>query len=372
MLIGIDGNEANILSRVGVGQFAFNILWQLSKLDHQNQYYIYLKDSPLPDLPPTSPNWQYKVFGPRKFWTKIALPFRLYTQKEKLSLFYSLSHYSPKASPFPTIPTIHDLGYLDFPSQFQKKDLYQLTSWTKDSLKKANHIVTVSQFTKDEICRIYNINPKMITVAFNGVAPLIPSNPSDDLEILTKYKIKKPYFLYLGTLKPSKNLPFLIDAYSKFLKLKKENSKFSLVIAGKKGWLFDAIYQLVSTNHLQNKIVFTDYINDLDRYSLYRQAAATVIPSVYEGFGIPAIESMQVGTPVIVSNIPAFREVCQSAALYINAKDPLSLVKQLQYISQITPAQKKILTKPGLVQANKFTWENSAKVILEVFKKFAA
>ena len=125
MIIGIDGNEANVTNRVGVGQYAFHSLLALYDLDQTNQYHIYLKNPPLTDLPPQRKNWQYHVFGPSFLWTKIALPLHLYLDQIKLDLFYSPSHYSPMFSPFPTVPTIHDLGYLQFPQQFTKKDFYQ-------------------------------------------------------------------------------------------------------------------------------------------------------------------------------------------------------------------------------------------------------
>lgn len=370
MLIGIDGNEANITTRVGVGQFAFNIIWQIYNLDKENKYIVYLKNSPMSDLPPETANWHYRIFGPKKFWTKFALPFNLYSHRDKLNLFFSPSHYSPQASPFPTIPTIHDLGYLDTPDQFRKKDIYQLTNWTKGSIKKANHIIAVSEFTKNEIQRIYHVDPRMITVANNGINPPPTSTPADDQKVMDKYGITKPYFLYLGTLKPNKNLPFLIKSFSGFLKLKISNLKFSLAIAGKKGWLFDDIFKVVTDLKLEKRVIFTDYVADADRFSLYRQATASVLPSVYEGFGIPALESMLVSTPVVVSNIPAFREVCDQAVLYINPKDQSTLISQLANVTHLKPEQRKQMIKLGLVQVTKFTWKNSAKTILEVFDKF--
>lgn len=168
MIIGIDGNEANISNRVGVGQFAFQVLKHLHSIDNTNQYIIYLKDKPLSDLPPEKSNWQYCFFGPKKLWTKIALPFHLLFQKNKLDVFFSPSHYSPMFCPCPTVPTIHDLGYLKFPAQFTQKDLFQLTNWTKSSIFKASHIATVSEFTKNEIHHIYHIPKSKISVCYNG------------------------------------------------------------------------------------------------------------------------------------------------------------------------------------------------------------
>ena len=117
MIIGIDGNEANVKNKVGVGQYAYNLLINLYKIDNENKYIIYLKEKPQKGLPHQRPNWQYRVFGPSKLWTKIALPLKLYTQKEKLNVFFSPSHYSPLFCPCPTVPTIHDLGYLKNPGK---------------------------------------------------------------------------------------------------------------------------------------------------------------------------------------------------------------------------------------------------------------
>lgn len=349
--IGIDGNEANRGQRVGVGQYAYNILTQLALLDTTNIYHIYLKSAPLADMPPASNRWHYHVFGPQKLWTKLALPFHLYTDGRKLDFFFSPAHYSPNFSPFPTIPTIHDLGYLSTPEQFTKKDFYQLTTWTKRSLLKASHIIAVSQFTKDEINRIYGINKQIISVIYNGITPPKLDN-TDPASVLEKFNITKPYFLYLGTLKPNKNIPFLIEAFSK-------TAGHQLVIAGKKGWLFDSIFSAVTKNHLEKSVIFTDYISETEKWLLYQQATATVLPSLYEGFGIPAIESQLMGTPVICSRIPAFTEVMGDSATYI---DPTS-------VNSLVTALNKSYTKLSVVKSPPYTWEKSALSLIEVFSK---
>jgi len=365
MIIGIDGNEANLTTRVGVGQFAYNLLTNLYLSDTSNQYYIYLKDQPLSDMPKNRDNWHYCVFGPKKLWTKIALPFHLYTDNIKLDLFFSPSHYSPHFSPFPTIPTIHDLGYLSTGDQFTKKDLYQLTEWTKHSLKKATHIIAVSQFTKNEINRIYGINLNKISVVSNGVGEIPKISTKNSAAVMTKFNITKPYFLYLGTLKPSKNLPFLISTFAKYLR--HTHTDQYLVIAGKKGWLFDEIFNTVKKENIESSVVFTDYITESEKWVLYQKAIATVLPSLYEGFGMPAIESQKAGTPVIASFIPAFREVLDGYAIYINPTNPNGLVNAFMEIQN--PQIRKILANYGLDRSKKYTWTSSALSLLAVFNK---
>jgi glycosyltransferase involved in cell wall biosynthesis len=364
MIIGIDGNEANIHNRVGVGQFAFHIIQALNHLDPQNQYIVYLKNPPLPDLPPESPRWHYRVFGPKKLWTKVALPINLYLHTLKPDLFFSPSHYSPHFSPIPTIPTIHDLGYLNYPQQFTRKDLAQLTNWTKDSIFKASRLVCVSEFTKSEIQKIYHVDPSRISVVPNGVDQNLALPPlKSDQKTLQKFHIQKPYFLYLGTLKPSKNIPFLIKSYAIFTKT---NPSHKLVIAGKKGWLFEDIFQVVKDHHLNDSIIFTDYLTEPEKWSLYRQATCTIIPSLYEGFGIPALESMKVGTPVISSSIPALKEVIGPSGLYIDPFQPQTLANALHQI--IKPEVRNQQSKSGLSRVRLFTWQKSASILLGVFQ----
>lgn len=362
MLIGIDGNEANQKVRVGVGQYAFNLLTELAALDKANSYIVYLRQPPLPDMPAPGPNWTYKVFGPQKLWTKIALPLRLFLQKEKLDYFYTPSHYSPHFSPFKTIPTIHDLGYLDSQSQFTKKDIYQLVHWTKHSLDHAFHIIAVSEFTKSEINRIYGIPLHKISVVYNGVGEIPPTTKSDTAKTLQKFSIKKPYFLYLGTLKPNKNIPYLIKAYSQYLK-NKPGSPTQLVIAGKKGWLFDDIFSTVVKEKVESKVIFTDYISETEKWALIKNCQTFILPSTYEGFGIPVLEAIKCHVPVIGSNLPPIKEVAKDSICYIDPLDIDSLVKALiGSEAKVNPQLYKDIS-------NRFSWKNAAQSLSDLFNR---
>jgi len=371
MIIGIDGNEANIKNRVGVGQYAFNLLKSLYSLDQKNQYIIYLKDKPLSDLPKVRQNWTYKIFGPNKLWTKFALPLHLFTEKTDLNLFYSPSHYSPQFAPCPTIPTIHDLGYLQFKSQFTKKDFYQLTNWTEQSIKKSAHIITVSNFSKTEIEKIYHINNERITIAYNGVEEPLKIDNKKQKEILSIYGLTpKSYYLYLGTLKPNKNIPFLIRSFAKYLQSTTYDLKPKLVIAGKKGWLFDEIFSTVKQEGIESNIIFTDFIDDNQKTTLYQNAKALIMPSIYEGFGIPVIEAMKLNTPVISSNIPPLKEVIENNGFYFNPTNQQELVDQLLKFEKLSPEELKKITDKAKNRADFFTWTNTAKSVISVFEKF--
>lgn len=362
MLIGIDGNEANVSNKVGIGQYAYNVLVNIYKSDKKNKYIIYLKDKPRFDLPPENDNWHYCVFGPKPLWTKIALPLHLFFQKQKLNLFYTPNHYSPLFTPCPVVATIHDLGYLKFPEQFNKKDLYQLKNWTEKSIRRTHHLIAVSEFTKNEIIKIYKTKENQITVAYNGVGQPAKVDSRISQKILKKFDIKAPYFLYLGTLKPNKNIPFLIDAFNNL-----NNDNYQLVIAGKKGWLYDEIFEKIKEKKLIHKVVFTGFINEIEKWALYKNAISLVIPSLYEGFGIPVIEAQKIGTPVIASDIPVFKEVIENSGILINPHQTDSLTQALKKITN--KKIRKSFVKKGKKQAQKFTWENTAKTIIKVFQK---
>lgn len=375
MIIGIDGNEANVDNKVGVGQYAYNVLINLYDLDKKNQYIIYLKKNPKSDLPKERSNWQYKIIGPKKLWSRFALPLHFLIQNKKLDLFFSLNHYSPLYCPYPTVPTIHDLGYLKFKKQFTKKDLHQLVNWTKQSIKKAKRIIAVSNFSKQELQKIYKINANKIDVAYNGVDSPPKIDSKKEKEILNSFNLESQnYFLYLGTLKPNKNIPFLVKSFSLFHKkeLIKSNYKksFKLVIAGKKGWLFNEIFSTVKKEGLTDQVIFTDYLNDNQKWTLYKNAIATLLPSTYEGFGIPAIESMKVNTPVIASNIAPLKEILENSALFINPYDQQAFCHEMTKMTNPQIRQK--YSKLGKIQADKFTWQKTAKSILKTFQKISS
>ncbi len=355
MLIGIDGNEANEVQKVGIGQFAHQLLTTIEKIDTQNSYLVYLKNPPNSDMPLSSTRWQYRVFGPKKMWTRFALPLKLLFQSEKLDCFFSPSHYTPLFCRFPLICSIMDLGFLHYPQQFTRKDLYQLTAWTKNSVVHSKHIVTISQFTKDEIISQYHKAENDITIAYPGAK--IPSKINSEKPI-------QPFFLSLGTLKPSKNIPFLIRAFGQF---SKDHPDYQLIIAGKKGWLFDDIYVVVKELRLEDKIVFQDYISEDQKWVLLQQASALIIPSLYEGFGFPAVEAMAVGTPVIASNVASLPEIVKGYGIIINPTNLNELTKAMVTIIEPKNYQKYHLL--GIKRAAQFTWDKTAKSVINCFNK---
>jgi glycosyltransferase involved in cell wall biosynthesis len=327
MLIGIDGNEANIPRRVGVNQYAFGLLRALRNLpDTGHRYVIYLKKPPLSDMPPVSPSWTYRVIPFPKLWTQTRLPFDLYTHSPRPGVFFTPSHYAPRRSPVPTVVCIMDLGFLDTPDQFTSHDYHQLKNWTTYSVRQASKIIAISKYTKNAVVRQYSKKDQDVVVTYPGYDTKA-FFPHKDPKVLKKYSINNPYFLYLGSLKPSKNIEGLIRAYSDFLN--RNPSAPDLVIAGKKAWLYERVFSLVSELKLSSKVIFTDFVKEEEVPILMSSCCAFVLPSFHEGFGIPVLEAMACGVPVVVSKIASLPEVAGDAGIYVEPGSQESIVAGL-------------------------------------------
>ncbi len=368
--IGIDGNEANQNIRVGSGVYAFELLKQFEKYQSASwriKYQIYLKNTPITDLPKESSTWRYVIIGPKSLWTQIGLPIKLWREKmfgRAPDIFFTPTHYAPRFSPSPSVISIMDLSFIHFPEMFNKKDLWQLKNWTGYSVKNAKKIITISQYSKNDIVSHYGIDPDKVTVTYPGYDnnKYQISNikyQKQISKIKNKYNIKEDYILFVGTLQPRKNISRLIEAFNLTMR-QCNNETMQLLIVGKKGWLYEEIFLRVNELGLKDDVIFTDYVNDGDLPDLYRNATCFVLPSLYEGFGIPAIEAMACGCPVVVSNVSSLPEIVESAGVFV---DPYRIESIAEGINQVCydEANRNKLIKKGLLQVKKFTWQKCAE-----------
>lgn len=377
MTIAIDGYEANVLQRLGSSQVAYELLKNLEKIDKKNGYIILLPEPPLGDLPRERSGWHYKILKPRRFWTRIALPLFLYTARQRLDLIFSPTHYIPRFSPVKRIATIFDLSFLHFPESFIKKDLWQLKNWTKFSVDNADYIITISNFSKQDIVKQYGVSKEKITVAYPGFNKNI-FHPIENImkikRVLKKYGINDLYIIYVGTIQPRKNLTRLIESFSRVILSDQRRIPLELVIVGKtkgegrEGWLYEDILKTPKEFGIKDRVKFLGFVPTNDLAYLLSGALAFIQPSLWEGFGIPVLEAMACGTPVIVSNVSSLPEVVGKAGLLV---DPYSVDQIEQAIRTIVSDQKlrQKYSKAGIIQVKKFSWEKMAREVLRVFEK---
>lgn len=375
MKIWIDGYEANVLQRLGSSQVAYELLKNFEKIDKKNDYTILLPSPPLEDLPKDRPGWKYKILKPKKLWTRISLPLALVAAKKKPDIFFSPTHYIPRFCPkaVKRICIIFDLSFLHFPEMFTKKDLWQLKNWTKFSAENADRIITISHFSKQDIVSQYKVDKNKIIVAYPGFDKERFKHhlPKDKIgKIKRRYQTGNSYIIYIGTIQPRKNISRLIESFKNVVNSLEEDLK--LIIVGKAdgeergGWMYEDILKMPEKLEIEEKVRFTGFAENEDLPYLLAGSKSFILPSLWEGFGIPVIEAMAVGVPVIVSNVSSLPEVAGKAGLLV---DPYSLDQIEQAIRTVAIDKKLglVLSKKALKQANKFSWEKMARTILKSF-----
>lgn len=364
MIIGIDGNEANVENKVGISEYAYQLLLQFYKNDNV-EFQIYLKDAPRPEMPKERKGWKYILVGPKKIWTQIGLPLYLFTHFPRPNLFFSPTHYAPRFSPVSTAISIMDVSYLQFPELFAKKDLYQLVEWTRYSALNAKKIFTISHASKNDILKAYGKRDADVIVTYPGIKTAGHMEEISKKQLQEKFHISGEYILFVGTLQPRKNIERLIEAFSK---LKARNTQ--LVIVGKKGWLYESILEAPKKFGIVHEVKFLEFVDDSDLPFLYKYATMFVLPSLYEGFGLPVVEAMKYGTPVITSNVSSLPEAGGDACLYINPEDVADIAKKMQHLLD-SPKLRQELVKKGYEHIKKFSWEKAAEETLTVLQELA-
>lgn len=369
MIIGIDGNEANIKEAVGSNIYALKLLQHLNKLNKNNFFTVYLKTSPNSNLPQGSQNWSYKILKPGKLWTRWRLPLDLYLHKPRSNVFFTPGHYAPKFCPSPLAISIMDLSFLHFPEMFRKKDLYTLLNWTKDSIERANHIFTISQFSKNDIIKNYSIPEEKITVTYPGFENKLYFKNITQEEIdkvKEKYQIKNDYILHIGTLQPRKNLRKLIQAFADL-----DTKNLSLVISGKKGWFYKEILEESKKLKISSKVIFTGFVSQEEKIKLLKGANFMALISLYEGFGIPVVEAMAVGCPVVVSNTSSLPEIAGDHNIQVNPTSVKSITRGLHQALQLNEDQRKEIIVKNDKLLTKYSWQKTATKTLEVLYDIA-
>jgi glycosyltransferase involved in cell wall biosynthesis len=328
MILGIDGNEANVSEKVGVSYCVWNQLrvlselesWKVGKLNLHSfksaltkpkevenksrlKIRVFLKDSANAEMPKENDFFRYVVVPKKTLWSQFDLPLVLFTKHRDLDYFLAPAHYAPRFCPCKTIVIVHDLSYFYYPSSFLKKDLYQLKHWTEYSVKQAQRVIAVSEVTKQDLIKNYQLSEQKITVIHNGWAqgsltPLTEETHFGGGRTLTDLT-RQPYFLYIGTLQKRKNLVNLILG---FAKLQKTYPQYRLFLVGKKGWLYDELFTLVKNYRLEQTVIFPGYLDEPTKQSMLSGANALVLPGFYEGFGLPILEAFALGVPVLLAN----------------------------------------------------------------------
>jgi len=308
------------------------------------------------------------AYGYRAISTFVPVPYSLFFGKQN-DLTHFFNYIVPPHVEGKTVVTIHDMVYKAFPETVRGRTKQMLDWGLIPSMKRADRIITDSDFSKSEIIKYYPEFQDKIRVVYCGVNTE-KFHPVTDFEkiakVREKYHIPEKYFLYLGTIEPRKNLERLIQAYSAFVK--EYDNPASLVLAGGKGWMYEGIFEKVQSLQLQNHVIFTQYIDEADLCALMSGAMAFTFPSLYEGFGMPPLEAMSCGTPVLVSSSASLPEVVGESAVIVKADSVQSIQEGLHQMHDNSHLRER-LHHEGLERAKKFSWEHSANELYKVYQE---
>ncbi len=300
--------------------------------------------------------WFHNVLY-KLIWPIIPIPYRwFFREKRDVTIFPNF--IVPPGVSGKTIVIVHDMAYRACPETVSKKTLKWLQLTLKGSCKRADAIVTVSEFSKKEIVKYLDVPEDKITVMPNGVNLELfhPDYSAEQVEqVKEKYQISGPYFLYLGTLEPRKNLTRLIEAYAMLREKKGEDRLPSLVLAGGKGWMYESIFETVKQKKLEKKVIFTGYVEDREAPILMNGAQAFVFPSLYEGFGMPPLEAMACGTPVLTSNVSSLPEVVGESGILVEPESVESICAGMETLMEDDEFCAR-LSREGVLRAQDFAW----------------
>lgn len=364
--IGIYVETVKVSAKTGISRYVIGLVEALIALQNENQYFLYYQKTTwreaeldwLQGLPNVfhkaiySPN-DLASHRPRAWWD-IVLPFHLW--KDRIDVFHGPNHFLPKTR-VPTLLTIHDIAYYYMTVHGDGLDRI-LKQWTQQSMQRASMVTTVSNATRED-CIKEGIDPNKIVTIYQG----FESNTKNNETPLPAF-IQSPYILFLGTLQPRKNVPFLVQAFAKV----KHLIPHRLVLAGAKAESTEEVEKLIVEHELQDRVILTDYISDEQRESLYQHADCFVYPSKYEGFGLVVLEAMSYGVPVIATNNSSLPEACGKAGVLVDDKQPDQLAEFLVQVS-VDAELKRSLIEKGQEHAASFTWQACAKQVLACYEQ---
>lgn len=368
MVIGFDASRAFVTERTGTENYSYYLLRALVTIDRENQYYVYTGKVSRElrvgqDEWPS--NFRFVEIPLKKLWTQIGLAYR--TWIDRLDLLFVPAHTLPvfKKPGLKTIVTIHDLGYEYLPSYHQFPQKYYLNWSTVYASGHSAKLIAVSKATKNDLISKLKCNPHKIEVIYEGVEAGKYQRKYEALRVkyvLEKYAINGNYLLSVGTIQPRKNYKRLIEAFTKI------SNSMELVIVGKKGWMWEEIIETPKKYGLQKKVKFLEYILDDDLIILYQNARCLVQPSLFEGFGLPILEAMASGCPVVTSNRSSLPEVVGDAGILV---DPYNIDSIIDGIHKIISDQnlRDVLIAKGKNRVKEFAWEKAASRTLALFIK---
>jgi len=357
-------NQAGYRS-AGVHQYIYHLLRHLREAGDGLRYTLLLSRGVRPPdatLQALHSRWSTGRAPARVLWEQLAQPAIL--RRIGADLVHGPVFVGPLRAPCPVIVTIHDLSFLRFPSLFRPGNRLYLSLMTRLSARRARRVVAVSRHTALETTRLLGVPSQRIDVVYHGVDPVFRPLPPEEVAAFRRAQgLPDRFVLFVGTLEPRKNLVRLVDA---FAHLRDERTR--LVLVGGKGWLYGELYARVEALGLGASIIFPGYVEREALPLWYNAATVMAYPTLYEGFGLPVLEALACGTPVLSSNTSSLPEAAGDAAVMVDPHNVEALAEALNRLLSDRTLRLE-LRERGLAHARRFTWTRTAQYTVQVYRR---
>lgn len=376
MLIGIDASRALRAQRTGTERYSLELIHHLLALPEASahRWRLYL-DASDPDARLTGhlPSAEYVetcVMPARRLWTHRALAQEV--TRRRPDVLFVPAHVIPFIIPASRLPasvvTVHDLGYHAFPETHTWIQRLLIEGGTRWSVRVARRVIAVSQATANDLTALYHVPKARIRVIYEAPAQTLIVTPEQVDGVRQRYRVERPYALFVGTIQPRKNVARLLQAYEWLYR--NTPVAFDLVFAGAPGWLSDSLYEQAASMGLAQHVRFLGYIPDDDLPALLKDALFFSFPSLFEGFGLPVLEAQSYGVPVLTSNNSSLPEVAGNAALLVDPTDVEAIANAMLRLSQDEVLRQQLI-EAGYANVQRFSWEKAARETLAVLEEAA-
>jgi len=380
--IGIDiSTLLNHGPDIGAGRYIINLVRNLLEIDNKNTYVLtgrytstrYLEIAYNLKKDFKNNKIELKFYGtPQKkldLWNRFKFP-PIEFLGFKADILHCPDYLIPPTLNKNIVLTIHDLAFIRFPEFNFDWFIKKYTGEVKKNARISKRVIADSESTKNDIVRFFKIDPAKVEVVYLAADSIFKKLPEKekDISVLKKYKINKKYILSVGTIEPRKNFITLIEAFN-HIKQKKADFSYKLVIAGRTGWKSEATYLERENSPYRDDILFIGRVPDKDLVQIYNQAELFVYPSLFEGFGLPPLEAMSCGLPVMASDSSSLKEVVGDAGILVPSEDHREISRQILYVLKNEKIKNKLKEK-SLKQAQKFSWEKTARKTLVIYHSY--
>lgn len=369
MHIAIDAHS--IGSRLaGNESYVTNLIEALAEIDTVNRYTLYVtKQTAIERFKNRWPHVDVRLTLPHTPLIRIPLTLTRELRRRPVDLLH-VQYTAPLWTPCPVVATIHDLSFEHLPQTFTRRSRAQLRLTVRRTARTASHLIASSEYSCRDIIETYDVKESRVSVAPlaapNHFAPV--TNKEELSRVHAAYRIEGDYILAVGSVQPRKNLPRLIAAYANLRRARAHVKLPALVFVGKLGWLYEETLRAIEEHNVSDDVRWTGYVPETDLPALYTGATCFVYPSYFEGFGLPPLEAMQCGAPVIVGNRTSLPEVVGDAGLLVDPFDVEAIADALARAIDDASLRAEMRRK-GLAQAKKFSWSRTAQLTLDSYER---